>query len=145
MGAAWRSRVSPGGGDSTTRTESTSDPRHVCRSPDSGSDRRRKCAGGGAWQQRRSAPEPNHLQPGAERGAGGRLASVSKQQESTSELADPLKHLCVAPQSEFAHSHYADTSTREKLAAEIRLPEDTIKVPGSSVGTVTDVCWLFCS
>lgn len=48
------------------------------------------------------------------------------------------------PDSEFSHSHYADIYTREKLAAEIRLPEDTIKVPSSSFSTIRDVWWLVC-
>lgn len=48
------------------------------------------------------------------------------------------------PDSEFSHSHYADIYTREKLAAEIRLPEDTIKVPSSSLSTIRDVWWLVC-
>uniref|UniRef100_A0A674ACF7 Paired box 4 n=1 Tax=Salmo trutta TaxID=8032 RepID=A0A674ACF7_SALTR len=35
---------------------------------------------------------------------------------------------CRVLEQEFTRSHYADTFTREKLASEIQLPEDTIKV-----------------
>lgn len=38
-----------------------------------------------------------------------------------------VRHFCL-PMSEFAHHQYADMYTRERLSAEIKLPEDTIKV-----------------
>uniref|UniRef100_A0A8C2ZRD3 Paired box 4 n=1 Tax=Cyclopterus lumpus TaxID=8103 RepID=A0A8C2ZRD3_CYCLU len=37
-------------------------------------------------------------------------------------------NMFLSPGSEFSHSLYADLYTREKLAAAIKLPEDTIKV-----------------
>lgn len=37
----------------------------------------------------------------------------------------------LSPESEFSHSQYADLYTREKLSAQIKLPEDTIKVSWS--------------
>lgn len=70
--------MSQGGEGSATQTQNTSEPCHVRRPSDSRRNQPQKRPGGDERQQRCAAPEPNHLQPGAERGARARFASTRR-------------------------------------------------------------------